>query len=101
MYLEIYDESANRWMICCPFNSKVYINTEEIKRHFKSEKTLFILATQHYRDYTSLHDSLYDGRYHHIFVRDVGVTQVQDRDLPQYLKAKGSCILTRFVSQYL
>jgi hypothetical protein len=36
-FLEIYDETSNRWLIWCPFNNKVYTNTQDVKKYFKNK----------------------------------------------------------------
>lgn len=44
LFIELYDELSHRWFICCPFNNKVYISTQEVRKYFKTRQTLFILA---------------------------------------------------------
>ena len=53
-----------------------------------------MLSAQQYSDYTQSFDST-------IFIRDVGVNYSSERELPRYLKSKGSCILTRTVDEYV
>ena len=53
-----------------------------------------MLSAQQYSDYAQSYDST-------IFIRDVGVNYITERELPKYLKSKGSCILTRTIDEYI
>jgi hypothetical protein len=53
-----------------------------------------VLSALQYSDYTQSYDST-------IFIREIGVNYVFERELPRYLKSKGSCILTRTVDEYV
>jgi len=55
---------------------------------------LYVLAAQQYSLYSNSVDNT-------IFIRDVAVNYVSERELTKFLKKKGSCILTRTVDEYI
>ncbi|CDW80898.1 dna repair protein rad4 containing protein [Stylonychia lemnae] len=100
MFIQIYDEIKHNWCVICPFTGQYYPQPEQVQTYFRIQKTLFIIATQPYSSYESMRKPNKSQQYQ-VFMREIGTTFVNQKFIKDYLKSKNSCILTKFVEDFI
>eukprot|EP00347_Sterkiella_histriomuscorum_P000058 403377346 len=103
LFIEIYDELNHRWSVACPFTGDYYTTHEQVQTYMRVQKTLFILSSQSYKSYEFMRKQAYINKSQDftMFMREIGTTYVHHKFIKDYLKAKNSCILTKYVEEFV